>query len=173
MLAPAWQRRRCASPLTAAQWMMGSSAVRWGAGHLLGACLSPLPRGEKRHSPENQFESSHFWNFRSEVPHPPESYRWRSLCPGYAAARRVVWLSGSTTAQLTAFDDTSAKAMPGVVAVARDGRFLGVVAWREKQAIAARGVIQRAAIWTMPAELPKEAAITTERRRAGCEPWAY
>jgi nicotinate dehydrogenase subunit B len=62
-------------------------------------------------------------------------------------------------AQLVAFDDTSAKAMPGVVAVVRDGRFLGVVARREEQAIAARAALQRAAVWTMPAELPDEARI--------------
>jgi nicotinate dehydrogenase subunit B len=62
-------------------------------------------------------------------------------------------------AQLTAFDDTSAKAMPGVVTVLRDGRFLGVVARREEQAIAARAALQRAAVWTMPAELPDEARI--------------
>jgi nicotinate dehydrogenase subunit B len=62
-------------------------------------------------------------------------------------------------AQLTAFDDTSVKGMPGVVSVLRDGRFLGVVARREEQAIAARAVMQRAAAWTMPAELPNEASI--------------
>jgi len=62
-------------------------------------------------------------------------------------------------AQLTAFDGTSAKAMPGVVTVLRDGRFFGVVARREEQAIAARTAIQRAAVWTMPAELPDEAGI--------------
>jgi nicotinate dehydrogenase subunit B len=62
-------------------------------------------------------------------------------------------------AQLTAFDDTSAKAMPGVVTVLRDGRFLGVVARREEQAIAARAATQRAAVWTMPAELPDEGGI--------------
>jgi CO/xanthine dehydrogenase Mo-binding subunit len=62
-------------------------------------------------------------------------------------------------AQLTAFDDTSAKAMPGVVTVLRDGRFLGVVAQREEQAIAARALLQRAAVWTMPAELPDEVGI--------------
>jgi nicotinate dehydrogenase subunit B len=62
-------------------------------------------------------------------------------------------------AQLTAFDDAAVKNMPGVVAVVRDGRFLGVVARREEQAIAARAALQRAAAWTTPSGLPDEARI--------------
>jgi nicotinate dehydrogenase subunit B len=62
-------------------------------------------------------------------------------------------------AQLTAFDDSSVKAMPGVVAMVRDGRFLGVVARREEQAINARAALQRAAVWKIPEELPDEAHI--------------
>ncbi len=62
-------------------------------------------------------------------------------------------------AQLTSFDDSSVKAMPGVVTVLRNGRFLGVVARREEQAIAARAVLQRSAVWKMPEELPDEARI--------------
>jgi nicotinate dehydrogenase subunit B len=69
-------------------------------------------------------------------------------------------------AQLTAFDDTSAKAMPGVVTVLRNGRFLGVVARREEQAIAARAELQRAVLWTMPSELPDEADIADFFRNA-------
>jgi nicotinate dehydrogenase subunit B len=60
---------------------------------------------------------------------------------------------------LAALDGAFAKAMPGVVAVVRDGRFLGVVARREEQAIAARAALLRAAVWTMPSELPDEARI--------------
>ena len=40
-------------------------------------------------------------------------------------------------AQLEAFDEAKVRAMPGVVAVVRDGSFLGVVAEREEQAIKA------------------------------------
>jgi nicotinate dehydrogenase subunit B len=65
----------------------------------------------------------------------------------------------SYNAQLTAFDDASVKAMTGVVAVVRNGRFLGIVARREEQAIAARAALQRAATWTMPSELPDDARI--------------
>src|SRR4029077_8044824 len=62
-------------------------------------------------------------------------------------------------AQLTAFDDTAVKSMPGVCAVVRAGRFLGVVARREEQAIAARAALQRAATWTTRPELPDDARI--------------
>jgi nicotinate dehydrogenase subunit B len=69
-------------------------------------------------------------------------------------------------AQLTALDDRAARQMPGVVKVVRDGRFLGVVARREEQAIAARAALQRAAAWTTPAELPDEARIAEHLRAA-------
>jgi nicotinate dehydrogenase subunit B len=49
--------------------------------------------------------------------------------------------------------------MPGVVTVVRDGRFLGVVARREEQALAARAALQRAATWTTPAKLSDDAHI--------------
>ena len=42
-------------------------------------------------------------------------------------------------AKLESFDEAKIKAMPGVVAVVRDGSFLGVVAAREEQAIKAHG----------------------------------
>jgi len=61
----------------------------------------------------------------------------------------------SYTAELTAFDEARVRAMPGVVAVVRDGRFLGVVAEREEQAIAARDELARAAQWRDGAALPK------------------
>ena len=48
-------------------------------------------------------------------------------------------------AQLVSFDEGRVKQMPGVVAVVRDGRFLGVVAEREEQAIAAREALARCA----------------------------
>ena len=69
-------------------------------------------------------------------------------------------------AQLTAFDDAAVKAMPGVVTVFRNGRFLGVVARREEQAISARAALQRAATWTVPTELPQEAGIGAFLRSA-------
>ncbi len=59
--------------------------------------------------------------------------------------------------ELTAFDDAAVKQMPGVMAVVRDGRFIGVVAAREEQAIDARARAQEAAKWRVPADMPTPA----------------
>jgi CO/xanthine dehydrogenase Mo-binding subunit len=55
---------------------------------------------------------------------------------------------------LTDVDQSAAKGMPGVVAVVRDGSFLGVVAEREEQAIAARAALIKSAKWTLGPALP-------------------
>src|SRR6185437_5204038 len=60
----------------------------------------------------------------------------------------------SYDAQLLALDESAVKALPGVVALVRDGRFLGVVAKREEQAIAARDALINAAQWRVPDSLP-------------------
>jgi CO/xanthine dehydrogenase Mo-binding subunit len=60
----------------------------------------------------------------------------------------------SYSAQLVSFDEGRIKQMPGVVAVVRDGRFLGVVAEREEQAIAAREALHDAAKWSDEPSLP-------------------
>jgi nicotinate dehydrogenase subunit B len=70
------------------------------------------------------------------------------------------------SAELTACDEAAVSRMPGVVKVVRDGRFLGVVANREEQAIAARAALQRAAVWTAPANLPDEARLSEFLRAA-------
>jgi nicotinate dehydrogenase subunit B len=57
-------------------------------------------------------------------------------------------------AQLVSLDESKVKQMPGVVAVVRDGRFLGVVAEREEQAIAARDALRDAARWSNEQSLP-------------------
>jgi CO/xanthine dehydrogenase Mo-binding subunit len=61
--------------------------------------------------------------------------------------------------KLDSFDEAKVKAMPGVVAVVRDGSFLGVVAAREEQAIKARAVLAASAKWTGGPELPEPATI--------------
>ncbi|HEY4921825.1 MAG TPA: molybdopterin cofactor-binding domain-containing protein [Xanthobacteraceae bacterium] len=61
--------------------------------------------------------------------------------------------------RLDSVDDAAAKAMPGVVAVVRDGSFLGVVAAREEQAIAARAALIKSAKWTLGPPLPDPAKI--------------
>ena len=46
-------------------------------------------------------------------------------------------------AKLESFDEAKVKALPGVIAVVRDGSFLGVVAEREEQAIKAAYGVRR------------------------------
>ncbi len=60
-------------------------------------------------------------------------------------------------ARLDSFDDARIKAMPGVIAVVRDGSFLGVVARREEQAINARLVLIESAKWSGGSALPDPA----------------
>jgi len=62
-------------------------------------------------------------------------------------------------ASLAALDDTKVKAMPGVIAVVRDGSFLGVVAEREEQAVKARVALAEAAQWKGGPDLPDPAHI--------------
>ena len=51
-------------------------------------------------------------------------------------------------------DIAGTKALPGVVAVVRDGSFLGVIASREEQAVAARAHLKRNAEWIGGDDLP-------------------
>jgi hypothetical protein len=60
-------------------------------------------------------------------------------------------------ARLDSFDEARVKAMPGVIAVVRDGSFLGVVARREEQAINARLVLIEFAKWSGGSALPDPA----------------
>src|SRR5262249_48287986 len=63
---------------------------------------------------------------------------------------------GST---LERIDEAAVKALPGVIAVVRDGSFLGVVAEREEQAIKARALLAKTAAWKLGPELPDPAHI--------------
>jgi nicotinate dehydrogenase subunit B len=56
-------------------------------------------------------------------------------------------------------DVSSVRNMPGVITVVRDGSFLGVVAAREEQAIAAREALRRSAKWAEAADLPEPGRI--------------
>lgn len=62
-------------------------------------------------------------------------------------------------AKLASVDEAAAKAMPGVVAVVRDGSFLGVIAAREEQAIRARGALIASAKWQGGTPLPDQAKL--------------
>jgi CO/xanthine dehydrogenase Mo-binding subunit len=57
-------------------------------------------------------------------------------------------------AKLESFDEAKVKALPGVIAVVRDGSFLGVVAAREEQAVTARTALAESAKWSGGTELP-------------------
>jgi CO/xanthine dehydrogenase Mo-binding subunit len=63
----------------------------------------------------------------------------------------------SYRAQLASFDETAIKAMPGVVALVRDGNFLGVAAEREEQAIKAARALRASAKWNETPDLPPSA----------------
>src|SRR3989475_4512871 len=60
----------------------------------------------------------------------------------------------SPGARLVSFDGAAVKGMPGVIAVVRDGDFLGVAAEREEQAIKARELLKKSAQWKEIESLP-------------------
>src|SRR5207302_2812412 len=60
----------------------------------------------------------------------------------------------SPRARLVSVDERATRALPGVVAVVRDGSFLGVAAEREEQAIAAARALRKSAKWQETASLP-------------------
>jgi nicotinate dehydrogenase subunit B len=62
-------------------------------------------------------------------------------------------------ATLQSVDEAKARAIPGVIAVVRDGSFLGVIAEREEQAVKARAALADAAKWKPGPELPDPANI--------------
>jgi CO/xanthine dehydrogenase Mo-binding subunit len=62
-------------------------------------------------------------------------------------------------ARLESVDEPAAQEMPGVVAVVRDGSFLGVVCEREEQAIKARTALMGSAKWSGGTEMPDPARL--------------
>ena len=62
-------------------------------------------------------------------------------------------------AQLETLDEAKVRAMPGVVAVVRDGSFLGVAAEREEQAIKAVAALSASAKWKAGPQLPDPARL--------------
>ncbi|WP_366656088.1 molybdopterin cofactor-binding domain-containing protein [Fodinicurvata sp. EGI_FJ10296] len=57
-------------------------------------------------------------------------------------------------ASLVDVDTSAAEGLPGVIAVVRNGSFLGVVAERPEQAISAGEMLNQMAEWNVPANLP-------------------
>ncbi|RPI43024.1 MAG: xanthine dehydrogenase family protein molybdopterin-binding subunit, partial [Betaproteobacteria bacterium] len=72
--------------------------------------------------------------------------------PGMLHARVV--RPPSYRARLQSIDDVKTRAAPGVVAVVREGSFLGVIAEREEQAIQASKLLAAGANWSERADLP-------------------
>jgi CO/xanthine dehydrogenase Mo-binding subunit len=62
-------------------------------------------------------------------------------------------------ATLRSVDESAARAIHGVIAVVRDGNFLGVVAEREEQAIRAQQALAKGCVWNAPEKLPSEAEL--------------
>jgi nicotinate dehydrogenase subunit B len=81
-----------------------------------------------------------------------EAYVQDMRLPGMLFGRVV--RPGSPRATLLAINLEEAKAMPGVVAVLRDGNFVAVAARREEQAIGAARALQTSARWSQPKDLP-------------------
>jgi nicotinate dehydrogenase subunit B len=59
-------------------------------------------------------------------------------------------------ARLVSVDEAAAAAMPGVIEVVRDGSFLGAIAAREEQAVAAAEALQASATWQDDTHLPPQ-----------------
>ena len=76
------------------------------------------------------------------------------VLPGMLHGRVVRPLYGF--AGLASLDEAGAKVMPGVVAVVRDGSFVGVLAEREDAAVAAQRALRSAATWTDAPPLPRD-----------------
>jgi nicotinate dehydrogenase subunit B len=72
--------------------------------------------------------------------------------PGMVHARVV--RPNAPRAKLISVDTAAVSAMPGVLAVVRDGTFLAVAAQREEQAIAASRALRANARWELPGDLP-------------------
>ncbi len=84
-----------------------------------------------------------------------QSYVQDMRLPGMVFGRVV--RPPSYRAELVSFDEPAIKAMPGVVAVVRDGSFLGVAAEREEQAIKAARALRASAKWIESPDLPPAA----------------
>ena len=62
----------------------------------------------------------------------------------------------SYNARLVSFDEERVAAMPGILGIVRNGSFLGVIAEREEQAIAARAALHECAVWEGATALPAQ-----------------
>jgi len=65
----------------------------------------------------------------------------------------------SYLSELLSVDESVARTMPGVLKVVKNGRFLGVIAKREQQALAAANELSKSAKWAEHTELPTHEGI--------------
>jgi nicotinate dehydrogenase subunit B len=93
-----------------------------------------------------------------------EAYLQDMRLPGMVHGRVV--RPDAPRARLVNIDIAAAKAMPGVLAVVRDGSFVAVAASREEQAIAAARALQASARWDEPGDLPPAGAALFTHMRA-------
>lgn len=68
-------------------------------------------------------------------------------------------LNGAGGAKVESVDDTTVREMPGLVAIVRNGSFVGVVAEREEQAIRAAGALR--VVWSKQDPLPDQLHLHT------------
>jgi len=87
--------------------------------------------------------------------------------PGMCHAR--VLRPPSPGATLEALDDAAAKALPGVLAVVRDGSFAGLIAEREDDAAKALEALRGGARWREADSLPEAGALADWLKRAPSE----
>ena len=93
-----------------------------------------------------------------------EAYVHDLRLPGMVHGRVV--RPGAPRARLIAASIAAVKAMPGVLAVVRDGNFLAVAASREEQAITAARALHAGARWELPGDLPPAGAALFTHMRA-------
>ncbi|MBV9890649.1 MAG: xanthine dehydrogenase family protein molybdopterin-binding subunit [Rhizobacter sp.] len=72
-------------------------------------------------------------------------------------------------ATLVSLDDSGVRKLAGVLQLVRDGRFLGVIAAREYQAVVAQRALAQATRWEVPAQLPNPGALYRSVRSARSE----
>jgi len=107
---------------------------------------------------------------RTDLPHKvygPPRFVHDLAIPGMLHAR--VLRPSAPMAQLRALDDQQARALPGVVAVVRDGNFIGVLAEREEIALQALEALRRGATWQEAQTLPEAAALGDWMKAQPCE----
>jgi CO/xanthine dehydrogenase Mo-binding subunit len=76
----------------------------------------------------------------------------------------------SYRATLEAFDSSHVEAIPGVRTVVRNGRFIGVIAEREEQAVAAAAAMAKYVGWNEAADLPDVDDLATYLRSLPAKP---